>query len=374
MEERPELHIVNPASLAESLSSVSSVSTQSTRVTQTPLPQFTPRHVTISEEFLPTSRQPVWPSQGNSLRGIPPHAEFVTRRNSAGTRRTSGLPMLPAEEFTQVSTIPEEPEDFSPTALSNVQPYYVAHPHSTRTISINETPMRPPSVHTPKLPEDLGLSRRGLPVTQIMSQVPLKKTVPDQHIDRNTLPKHVQDRMIASRHFSEILQSQPPCPQLAELVNPGGGDGGDGGGPGGYDGDSNKSYGHDPGFNQSRRPPGGPPGPPDGNDPNDFSFNTNFNQNPKPFKPQPVHFDTKLKPDVIPEWDGNTDELMRWIRKINDISNYSDYMRIQLGQQVPLKFTKHASRWYGSLSVSYQREITENWDTLKLAILIHFMS
>jgi hypothetical protein len=65
---------------------------------------------------------------------------------------------------------------------------------------------------------------------------------------------------------------------------------------------------------------------------------------------------------------------MRWIRKINDISNYSDYTHIQLGQQVPLKFTKHAARWYGSLSVSYQREITENWDTLKLAILIHFMS
>jgi hypothetical protein len=37
MEERPELHIINPASLAESLSSISSVSTQSTRVTQVPL-------------------------------------------------------------------------------------------------------------------------------------------------------------------------------------------------------------------------------------------------------------------------------------------------------------------------------------------------
>jgi hypothetical protein len=161
---------------------------------------------------------------------------------------------------------------------------------------------------------------------------------------------------------------------LADLVNPGGGDGGDGGGPGGYDKDSEESYGPDPGSYRSRRPPGGPPGPPDGNDPNNFSFNSNPNRNPKPFKPQPVHFDTKLKPDVIPEWDGNTDELMRWIRKINDISNYSDYTRIQLGQQVPLKFTKRAARWYGSLSVSYQREITENWDTLKLAILIHFMS
>jgi hypothetical protein len=161
---------------------------------------------------------------------------------------------------------------------------------------------------------------------------------------------------------------------LADLVNPGGGDGGDGGGPGGYDKDSDESYGQDPGSYQSRQPPGGPPGLPDGNDLNNFSFNTNPNWNPQPFKPQPVHFDTKLKPDVIPEWDGNTDELMRWIRKINEISNYSDYMHIQLGQQVPLKFTKHAARWYRSLSVSYQREITENWDTLKLAILIHYMS
>jgi hypothetical protein len=86
MEERPELYITNPASPAESLSSVSSVSTQSTRVTQAPLLQSTPRHVTISEEFSPTSRKPVWPSQGSSLRDIPPHAEFITRRTSAGTR------------------------------------------------------------------------------------------------------------------------------------------------------------------------------------------------------------------------------------------------------------------------------------------------
>jgi hypothetical protein len=158
MEERPGLHRANPASPAESLSSISSVSTQSTRVTQAPLLQSTPRHVTISEEFSPTNRQPVWPSHGNSLRDIPPHAEFVTRRTSAGTRRSSGQPMVPAEEFTHISTIPEESEDFHPAAPSNVQPSYVAHPRSTRTISISETPMRPPSVRTPELPESLGVS------------------------------------------------------------------------------------------------------------------------------------------------------------------------------------------------------------------------
>jgi hypothetical protein len=141
MEERPELHITNPASPAESLSSISLVSTQSTRVTQAPLLQSTPMHITISEEFSPTTRQPVWPSHGNSLRDIPPHAEFITRRTSAGTRRSSGQPMVPAEEFTRISTIPEEPEDFHPAAPSNVQPSYVAHPRSTRTISIRETPM-----------------------------------------------------------------------------------------------------------------------------------------------------------------------------------------------------------------------------------------
>jgi hypothetical protein len=85
MEERPELQIANPTSLAESLSSVSSVSTQSTRVTQAPLLQSTPRHVTISEEFLPIARQPSWPRQGNSLRDVPLHAEFVTRRTLAAT-------------------------------------------------------------------------------------------------------------------------------------------------------------------------------------------------------------------------------------------------------------------------------------------------
>jgi hypothetical protein len=168
MEERLELHIVNPASPAESLSSISSVSTQSTRVTQAPLLQSTPRHVIISEEFSPTSKQHSWPRQGNSFRDVPPHTEFVTRRTSAGTRWSSGQPMVPAAEFTQVLPIPEESEDFHPVAPTNVQPSYVAHPHSTRTISINETPMQPPSLHTPEIHEGLGVMNTNVIIIDIV--------------------------------------------------------------------------------------------------------------------------------------------------------------------------------------------------------------
>lgn len=36
-----------------------------------------------------------------------------------------------------------------------------------------------------------------------------------------------------------------------------------------------------------------------------------------------MHFDLKLKPDVIPKWDGNPDALAKWSVKVNDLSERS---------------------------------------------------
>ncbi|KAF8747842.1 hypothetical protein RHS01_11233 [Rhizoctonia solani] len=74
------------------------------------------------------------------------------------------------------------------------------------------------------------------------------------------------------------------------------------------------------------------------------------------FRPKPVHFDPKLEPDNIPEWNGDTSELPRWIISINNLAEYGIYARIQLGRQVPLRLTGRALR------------------CLRRAITIHFMN
>ncbi|KAG8720113.1 hypothetical protein FRC11_003235, partial [Ceratobasidium sp. 423] len=92
------------------------------------------------------------------------------------------------------------------------------------------------------------------------------------------------------------------------------------------------------------------------------------------FRHAPVHFRTKLSPEIIPEWNGNTKEMSNWIVLINNIAEYSNYMRIQLGQQVPLRFTDRALRWFNALDKTYHRQITVDWPSLRRAITIHFMN
>ncbi|KAB5587891.1 Undecaprenyl phosphate-alpha-4-amino-4-deoxy-L-arabinose arabinosyl transferase [Ceratobasidium theobromae] len=81
------------------------------------------------------------------------------------------------------------------------------------------------------------------------------------------------------------------------------------------------------------RSPPGPPGPPGVPDP---YVNQAAARAAQPFRPAPVHFDTKLKNDLIPEWDGDPKALPKWVIAINSITEYSEYARQQLGQQVPL--------------------------------------
>ncbi|KAB5587895.1 Retrovirus-related Pol polyprotein [Ceratobasidium theobromae] len=118
-------------------------------------------------------------------------------------------------------------------------------------------------------------------------------------------------------------------------------------------------------------PPGGGRGSPGGQPPQ--GVQPGRPNAARPFRPQPVHFDTKLKPEIIPEWDGRMSELGDWMIKINDIAAYSEFTSIQLGQQVPLRFKGRAANWFGALDFNYRRQITANWETLKLAMVIHFM-
>jgi hypothetical protein len=40
-------------------------------------------------------------------------------------------------------------------------------------------------------------------------------------------------------------------------------------------------------------------------------------------KPKRYHFDFKLKPESVPQWNGNPDVLARWISKVNRLANKS---------------------------------------------------
>jgi hypothetical protein len=85
-------------------------------------------------------------------------------------------------------------------------------------------------------------------------------------------------------------------------------------------------------------------------------------------------FDYKLKADLVPEWEGDPDTLMRWIQIVNLLSERSELVYRQLGDIVPLRLTRRASNWFYGLDAARRLQITENWGTLRQAIYNHFMN
>ena len=47
------------------------------------------------------------------------------------------------------------------------------------------------------------------------------------------------------------------------------------------------------------------------------------------------HFDLKLKPETVLQWDGNADTLARWLNKINRLADGSVDVHQELGKIVP---------------------------------------
>ena len=57
-------------------------------------------------------------------------------------------------------------------------------------------------------------------------------------------------------------------------------------------------------------------------------------------KPLPTyHFDLKLKLTDIPQWDGNTDDIICWMSKVSHLTNKSALISQQLGELVPQRLT-----------------------------------
>jgi hypothetical protein len=90
--------------------------------------------------------------------------------------------------------------------------------------------------------------------------------------------------------------------------------------------------------------------------------------------PLGYHLDLKLKPESIPEWNGDEDTVVRWILKINDLARESTIMSEQLGHAVPRRLRGDAEEWYFSLPVDHRTRYEQNWDTLKDAITSYWMN
>lgn len=86
------------------------------------------------------------------------------------------------------------------------------------------------------------------------------------------------------------------------------------------------------------------------------------------------HFDIKLKPESVPKWDGNTDTLVRWLLKVNNLALMSKTIFEQLGQIVPRRLEGSAEIWYWSLPEYYRMNVEKNWDTMKEAISDFYMN
>ena len=83
------------------------------------------------------------------------------------------------------------------------------------------------------------------------------------------------------------------------------------------------------------------------------------------------HFDLKLKPESVSQWDGNLDVLARWISKTSCLANNSPDIWLELGKIVPQRFTQSAETWYYSIPDAERSRIEENWITFNNSFLSH---
>ncbi|KAB5587725.1 hypothetical protein CTheo_8834 [Ceratobasidium theobromae] len=165
LDQTSDAHISSPPSPAKSEPSITSLA--ASRVIHAPIAQSTPRRSQIlleEEPELMPNRRVSFPGEGQHIRDPPPHAAFVTRRTSVGTRRASGRPMVQPESFTHVTVIPEEEEEVIIPAVP---------PKSRTSTEVSQrTPEEPPEhlyLKEPPPPQqisDVNLSRRGIPIVQ----------------------------------------------------------------------------------------------------------------------------------------------------------------------------------------------------------------
>jgi len=86
------------------------------------------------------------------------------------------------------------------------------------------------------------------------------------------------------------------------------------------------------------------------------------------------HFNLKLKPETVPQWDGNADTLARWLNKINHLADGSTHVHRELGKIVPQRFTSSAETWYYSIPDYECVKAKVNWSCLRNIISGYWMN
>jgi hypothetical protein len=86
------------------------------------------------------------------------------------------------------------------------------------------------------------------------------------------------------------------------------------------------------------------------------------------------HFDTKLKPDIVPEWDGDEDTLLTWLHKVNTLAERSEVVAEQLGAIIPFRLKGEADEYWCSLPKSIQIEASKDWISIRHILMRYFMN
>jgi hypothetical protein len=145
-----------------------------------------------------------------------------------------------------------------------------------------------------------------------------------------------------------------------------------GNGPPRHGGPPGRGYPGPPGGNPPSPPPGGAAAPYGrNNNPNHGVVQTGLN---KWVNIRETHFDTKLKPEIVPVWNGDEGTLGRWITQLNELALRSASVFKGLGDIAPTRFRDKALSWWYSLQDTHRTLVSENWDTLKDEIRTYWMN
>ncbi|KAG8680068.1 hypothetical protein FRC09_018509 [Ceratobasidium sp. 395] len=85
------------------------------------------------------------------------------------------------------------------------------------------------------------------------------------------------------------------------------------------------------------------------------------------------HLDMRLKPqDVIPEWDGDPETLMKWLIDLEKLAVRGVELANQIPKMIPYRLKGKALQWFDQFSGDWQRWLMENWDDFKYRMSTHF--
>ncbi|KAJ3804522.1 hypothetical protein F5876DRAFT_53274 [Lentinula aff. lateritia] len=82
----------------------------------------------------------------------------------------------------------------------------------------------------------------------------------------------------------------------------------------------------------------------------------------------------RLKQDTVPTWDGDTNTIVRWIKRVNDLAKKSRKLCKQLGSIVPRWLEGSAQYWYYSLPLSHRDHLETDWELLRDEIAAYYMN